>query len=156
MTACIQVHDAIKGQHIHVQFGERLRQAVELIHHHPALLSAVGVIEGLNEDILVCSAIFGGFLQLKPNGVLRNMRQHGFVRDGTYDCRRALHALGINDRQCYGQKWFRWTNIVVPRFNRSASPSEIARLAAHARSVRNGGGIPPTLDDPFDTLFAPW
>jgi hypothetical protein len=149
----IRVRNLIFGAHIKVRFGERLRQALALTCLRVDLLGDVGIIEVPGGGILICSAVFGTFLQLKPNSVNRNMRQHGFVHGSKIDPRAAFRAIGVTDHKCYAWKWFHWTNSVLERFNHLATPDDVERLAAYASGVRNGEQILPVQNDPRAAIF---
>jgi hypothetical protein len=116
--------ERVYGQHIKVEFPERIRVAIELVYQDPQLLHRVGIEETFDGRIAIASHILGQFLGIRANSLLKNMRQHGFKR--------------IQQRIA-GQKrgWSFWVNSIVP-FNRSATEETIRMLANYAKQARRG------------------
>jgi hypothetical protein len=130
--------ELVKEKWTRVPFAIRLLRCLQFVAANPCYVSIVGVVAAHYKAILFDVRVLARFLELIPNGLNKNLRQHGFEMDTKADivaelerCAPAFH---------WTTKAKTWSKRVCREgaFHPGTTDAEAYEWAARAACMRHG------------------
>jgi hypothetical protein len=136
------------GAHIKMPWAIRFRNTLKFIEAHPEYQIQVGIIPAGQNTFFINSSVCAQFFGLKNrNSLNRDLKQHGFVSESSYNTTEQLRTLCpqlTSVSRCWGKRRF-----VLGDFNGEISITQAERASNHAREVRSRNFQIDTLTVPI-------
>jgi hypothetical protein len=126
----------VSGAHNKMPFAHRLHRVIVIAAEIPEAGITIGIVESISmpQAFLIQSARLSTFLGLKPNSLLRNLRDFGFKRLEGLDQKIEIETH-LGSQTTEWRKWSIWRNM-VGNFNKTTTDVELDVFSVYARNQR--------------------